>query len=123
MFSAGHSKQKQSGSRLSPNPYFSISPIPFLVPKMRYMSRILLEIEKKYRILLKFWKKLEKNLRKLTKTFAVESRSRPKIIEITPSLLSHSKPKQGKSKGVYTKKPNVIHKLINFRNSSDLSII
>ena len=38
----------------------------------------------------------------------------------TLALLSHSKPKQGKSKGVYTKKPNVIHKLINFRNSSDL---
>ena len=121
MFSAGHSKQKQSGSRLSPNPYFSISPIPFLVPKMRYMSRILLEIEKKYRILLKFWRKLEKKTSEnWPKHLHLKAEVARKKSKWTLALLSHSKPKQGKSKGVYTKKPNVIHKLINFRNSSDL---
>ena len=80
----GTANKNTDGSGLSPIPSFSLSPIPFLVPKMRYMSRILLEIENKYRILLKFWKKLAKNLRKLTKTFAVESRSRPKKIEMNP---------------------------------------
>ena len=80
----GTANKKKHGARLSPIPSFSISPIPFLVPKMRYMSKFLLEIEKKYRIFLKFWKKLRKNPRKLTKTSAVESGSRPKKIKITP---------------------------------------
>ena len=75
---------KKHGARLSPIPSFSISPIPFLVPKMRYMSKILLEIEKKYRILFKFCKSFKKNPRKLTKRFKVYSRSRPKKMEITP---------------------------------------
>ena len=80
----GTANKIKDGSGLSPIPSFSISPIPFLVPKMRYMSRILLEIEKKYRILLKFWKSFKKNPRKLTKTFEVYSRSRPKKMEIAP---------------------------------------
>ena len=121
MFSAGHSKQKQKWIKIEPHPIFFHKPDPISSAQneihVKNFAGNWKEIPDFIEILEKARKKTSENWPKHLHLKAEVARKKSKW---TLALLSHSKPKQGKSKGVYTKKPNVIHKLINFRNSSDL---
>ena len=121
MFSAGHSKQKHRRIRIEPHPIFFLKPDPISSAQneihVKNFAGNWKEIQDFIEILEKARKKTSENWPKHLHLKAEVARKKSKW---TLALLSHSKPKQGKSKGVYNKKPNVIHKLINFRNSSDL---